>query len=413
MRRLPGWAVVALALALPAGLADCGRPRAQEIVFWQFWPLADLQPLIAAFEEAHPGLEVRVERLTWQEGQERIGAAIESGEVPDLCEIGSTWMPQYLASGRLADWSAGTADLREHLRGWPLVTLGDAVYGLPWLLGTRALFYNRTLLARAGLDSSRAPETWEELRSAAAAIDRLGHGVRGFGLQAGERHVLFKKFMPFAWGNGGQILSDDLDTAVFDSPENRQALEYYLSLRDVGLVAVQDSLDRAFKAGRIGLMVSGAWLLQSLPRDVPGLRFGVALVPRPAVDRGTHASFAGGELLVSFQASQHKQAALQLARFLVEPARTTALALRVRSVQPAVAGAETTAAYRDRPLEQVLLRQFETAYFTPNHPRWGEMEEAIEDAVGRALRDASGARAEVAARAVSEAQRRLAELVRQ
>ena len=404
--------VLALALALAAALTACGRSRAQQIVFWEFWPVDDLEPLIRAFERAHPGVEVHVERLSWQGGQARIDSAIAKGEVPDLCEIGSTWMPKYLASGKLADWSAGTADLRERLRGWPLVTLGDAVYGLPWMLGTRVLFYNKTLLARAGTDSSRAPETWEELRAAAEAIDRLGGGVHGFGLQAGERHVLFKKFMAFAWGNGGRILSDDLSEAVFDSPENREALEFYLGLRDVGLTSVQDSLDHAFRDGRVGLIVSGAWLLNSLPRDAPRLRFGVGLVPRPAVDRGTHASFAGGELLVSFQASRHKPLALQLARFLVEPAQAGALALEMRSVQPAQVGAETTAAYRDRPHEQVLLRQFETAYFTPNHPRWSEMEEAIEDAVGRAVGDPSPARAEIAARAVTEAQQRLATLVR-
>jgi ABC-type glycerol-3-phosphate transport system substrate-binding protein len=412
VRRLARWTIAALAVALGLGGAACGRPRVQEVVFWEFWPVADLQPLIDEFERSHPGLDVRVERLTWREGRERIGAAIASGDVPDLCEIGSTWMPEYLASGRLADWSAGTADLRAGLRGWPLVTLGDAVYGLPWMLGTRVLFYNKALFARAGLDSSRAPETWEELRAAAAAIDALGGGVRGCGVQAAERNILFKKFMPFAWGNGGRILSDDLSAAEFDSPENREALDYYLSLRDLGRLGTQDSLDRAFAAGRLGVIVSGAWLLNALPRDAPGLRFGVALVPRPAVERGTHASFAGGELLVSFQASKHKHAALQLARFLVAPAQASALALRIRSVQPALVAAETTAAYRGRPHEQVLLRQIETAYFTPNHPRWSEMEEAIEDAIGRALGDPSPARAEVAARAVSEAQQRLAALVR-
>src|SRR6185295_14639057 len=118
------------------------------------------------FEKQHPGLEVKMEQLTWQDGEHKINAAVASGEVPDLCEIGSTWMPQLLDTGRLADWSAGTADLRSTLRGWPLCTVGDASYGMPWVLGTRALFYNKTLFARAGIDTSRAPETWEELLAA-------------------------------------------------------------------------------------------------------------------------------------------------------------------------------------------------------------------------------------------------------
>lgn len=401
----------AFALAAILGGVACGRSHVQQIVFWEFWPAADLQPLIDKFERQHPGMEVRMEQLTWQTGEQKIRTAIASGEVPDLCEIGSTWMPQLLESGRLADWSAGTADLRANLRGWPLCTVGDASYGLPWVLGTRALFYNKTLFVRAGLDSSHAPETWEDLTAAAAAIEKLGGGVHGYGLQSGEPHVLFKKFMPYAWGNGGRILSDDLGVAVFDSPENREALEFYLSLRDVGVMDRQEPLDRMFKDGKLGLVLSGAWLLKSIPRDAPNLHFGVALVPRPGTDHGTHGSFAGGQLLVSFQASRRKEAALQLARFLVSAENASDLASRVRSVQPATIGAETTAVYRDRPFEQVLMRQFDTAYFTPNHPRWDDMEAAIEDAVARALSDRQRRPSDVAAAAIAEAQQRLAELV--
>jgi multiple sugar transport system substrate-binding protein len=394
--------LAALALGVLLGCA----PAKHEIVFWQFWPMEVVNPLLEKFEREHPDTEVRMEQLTWQSGLEKISAAIAAGNVPDLCELGSTWMPRMLASGQLTDWSAGVADLRSSLRGWELCSIGDAVYGLPWLMGTRALFYNKTLFARAGLDSARPPETWDELYRAAEAIEKLGGGVRGYGVQAGERYVLFKKFMPFAWGNGGRILSDDLQSAVFDSPENRAALEFYLSLRKVGMMERQDMLDRAFKEGRLGLQISGAWLFKQIARDAPGLRYGVALVPRPDRARGTNASFAGGEVLVSFHASRHKQGALELARFLVRPDNALALALAAQSVQPATRGADTNAVYRSRPAERIVIQQFDTAVPTPNHPSWVEMEAAIEDEVEQALYDRK-----TAAKAVADAQQRLAELV--
>jgi multiple sugar transport system substrate-binding protein len=197
--------------------------------------------------------------------------------------------------------------------------------------------------------------------------------------------VLFKKFMPFAWGNGGTILSDDLKTCTFDSPENREALDFYVSLRDVGLVADQDTLDRAFKSGKLGFEIGGAWLLRSIPREAPGLHYGVALVPRPDEERGTHASFAGGEVLVTFQRSSHKEEALTLARFLVRPDNALALAMAAQNVQPAAADADTFAYYREHPAAQMMIRQFETAVPTPNHPAWEDMEAVIEDEVGRAL----------------------------
>jgi ABC-type glycerol-3-phosphate transport system substrate-binding protein len=382
-RRRFAIATLAALLVLPG--VSCSPQAKREIVFWQFWPAEVIDPLLRQFEAEHPGVTVRMEQLTWQSGLEKITAAIASGNVPDLCELGSTWMPRMLHGNVLVDWSAGVADLRDSLSGWAICSLGDAIYGVPWVLGTRALFYNKALFARAGLDSTRPPETWVELREAATRIHALGGGVHGYGAQAGERYVLFKKFMPYAWGNGGLILSDDLTRSEFDSPRNVEALEFYLALARVGRVDRQDVLDREFKEGRVGLTLSGAWLLKSIPREAPGLRYGVALVPRPEEARGTHASFAGGEVLVSFQASKNKHEALDLARFLVRPENALALARAAKSVQPANVGADTASYYRENPGEQLMIRQFETAYPTPNHRLWVEMEAAIEDEVEQAL----------------------------
>ena len=409
MKRLVRWIVPALAVAMLAALSCAPArkpPEVRELVFWQSWPLEVVSPIVADFERTHPGLKVRVERFTRQCGEERILAAVAADTVPDLCEVGSAWMPGLLAGRRLADWSAGVADLRPRLRGWELCSVGEVIYGVPWVLETRALFYNKTLLARARLDSTRPPETWDELRRAAAAIQRLGHGARGYGVQAGERQVLSKKVLPFLFANGGSILSDDLRRAVFDSTANVQALEFFLNLRRVGTMGQQEALDREFREGRLGFDLSGAWMFERIASEAPGLRYGVALVPGPAAGRDTNASWAGGEVLVSFNDSKHKQLALELARFLVQPENAIRIAAAAKNVQPATLGADTSAYYRARPQEAAMVRQLARARFTPNHPAWGEMEAAIEDEVEQALYDRKSA-----AQAVKDAQARLVTLV--
>ncbi|HTK31210.1 MAG TPA: extracellular solute-binding protein [Candidatus Saccharimonadaceae bacterium] len=404
-RRAGAFALACLAILGGAALS-CGRAPSTEVVFWEFWPAEIVQPLLDRFEHEHPGVHVRLEQLTWQSGQEKIAAAVGADHVPDLCEVGSTWMPRLLAGGKLAEWTSSVEDLRPELRGWSLCSIGDHAYGLPWVMGTRALFYNKTLFAKAGLDSTKPPETWDDLYAAAEAIQKLGGGVHGYGVQAGERYILFKKFMPFAWGNGGRILSDDQTAAVFDSPQNLAALEFYLKLRDVGLIEHQDELDRQFKDGRLGLEISGAWLFKSIPRDAPRLRYGVALVPRPDLEHGTHASFAGGEVLVGFKAAKQQAAALQLARFLVRADNALALSIAAKGVQPAAVAADTAAYYREHPAEQVMIQQFETAVPTPNHPAWGDMEAAIEDEIEQALLGKKTPR-----QALSDANQKLAQLV--
>ena len=169
---------------------------------------------------------------------------------------------------------------------------------------------------------------------------------------------------------------------------------------------MQERLDREFVAGRLGLEIADGRLIEALRRGSPALRYGVALVPRPAKDRGTHASYTSGEMLVSFAASKHKPEALRLARFLVRRDIAEALATVATRVQPSARGADTLACYRGHRDQQVLARQAETARFTPAHPQWGAMEAAIEDEIEQALFDKK-----TAAQAVSDAHARIAELV--
>jgi multiple sugar transport system substrate-binding protein len=397
-------ALLSILAVLPAACAKRPKP-VDEVVFWQFEPLDAITPLVNKFETENPGVRVRIERLPKEGGRDSISAAVTSGRPPDLCEVESGDMPALLASGSLSDWSAGVADQRDSLRGWDMCRLGDALYGMPWVLGVRAMYWNKHLFAQAGLDSTRAPATWDELYAAASRIQRLGRGRHGFGIPFGATRPSIDAFMPFAWRNGGEILSAGLDSSRFDSPENVQALEFYLRLRKVGLLGGQDSLDREFREGRLGLIVSGEELLLRTTGGVPAPWLGVAPVPVATAKRDSNAGFADGEVLVSFTHSKRKEDALRLARFLVRPENTVTLTLAARNGLPANAGADTLVAYRDRPLEAMLLHQIERARFVPNHPEWDQMARAIQEELGQALHDRKSP-----AEAIADASARIADL---
>jgi multiple sugar transport system substrate-binding protein len=363
----------------------CGQEKGVKLTFWQFWPSDIIVPIIAEFEKANPGIKVEMQQLTWQNGFEKIVAAVSSGTQPDLCELGSTWVPRFAADGVLTDITEHVKDLEDDYLFWESCTLEGRVYGVPWVAGTRVLFYNKELFRRAGLDPDSPPTTWEELIHCAQKVHSLGRDVYGFGMNAGERYILYKKFMPFAWGNGGRILSEDLKRSVFSSRENLDALRFYCSLKDFSLTEKQDVLDMAFKQGRLGAQISGGWNLRTIPADAPDLQFGVALVPRPAAASGFHASFAGSEILVTFVKSRHKEEALRLARFLISRENVISLCRSAKSVQPALKGSENDPYYVSRLLERTFVLQLGTAVPPPPHPRWVEIEEAINAAIEEAI----------------------------
>jgi len=178
------------------------------------------------------------------------------------------------------------------------------------------------------------------------------------------------------------------------------------------LTFIYGTLGVAYRFGRVAVGVTGNLIRSSMFSTQAKTPIGdgspdTTREGRATLDvRGTHASFAGGEVLVSFNASKNKPGALELARFLARPENALALAQAAKSVQPATVGADTSAYYREHPDEQMMVRQFETAFATPNHPEWVDMEAAIEDEVEQALLDRK-----TAAQAVADAQRRLAEQV--
>jgi len=380
----PVLAFLSLVLIVPL-ISGCGKERATSLTFWQFWPSDVIEPIIGEFEKSNPGIKVEMQQLTWQNGFEKIVAAVSSGTQPDLCELGSTWVPRFAADGVLADVTGELAGLRDSLLFWESCSLNGKTYGIPWVAGTRALFYNKELFQKAGLNPELPPETWDQLIECARRIHSPKNGVYGFGMNAGERYVLFKKFMPFAWGNGGKILNQNMSSSEFASGENLEALLFHCSLKDYSLVEKQDVLDMAFKQGRVGMQISGGWNLKTIPADAPDLSFGVAVVPKPKACCGTHASFAGSEILVTFAKSKHPKEALKLAKFLVERRNMIALCRSAKSVQPAFRGAENDPYYDANPLEKIFVIQLKTAVSPPPHPKWPEIEETIESCVEEAM----------------------------
>jgi multiple sugar transport system substrate-binding protein len=377
--------MMALTLALLIA-SGCGKSSSKNvIVFWQFSPLAAIQPVLERYEAQHPGVRIQVEQLTWQSGREKIVAAVAAGRPPDLCELGSTFLPGLVADSTLIDLTDQVADLRPDLVGWDVTSYKGRAYGIPWMVGTRALFVNDNLVNEAKLDAGAPILTWEDLRKTVQAISERDPGARGFGMNAGEREILFKKFMPFAWGNGGNILDSTLTKSVMGSPQNIEALKFYLSLKPYSLLDRQEMHEQAFVRGRLGVVISGPWLIRKLAQEAPKLVYSVQLMPRPAKDRGTPASFAGAEVLGIFRGSKKKEEALELARFLVRPENTMPVYKATGNAFPAAVSVGTDPYFDTYPMDAKFLDQLRTAVGPPLHPKWVQIEEIVNGELEEAI----------------------------
>ncbi len=356
----------------------------EELIFWNFWDPKFILPVIDRFEQDNPGVKIRNEQINWGNGLDKIVVAMANGRAPDICELGSTWMGRFMSEGALLDVTDKFADLKPQYLMWEPATLNGRLYGMPWLAGTRVMFYNRELFKAVGLDPDRPPQTWADLLEAARLIHNPAQGLYGFGMNAGEGHILYKKFMPFVWGNGGQIL-DSNDNFVFDSPQTREALDFYLQLKNYSYCEKQDLLDEAFKRGKLGLAISGSWNFARYPIDAPNLDFGVALMPKPAEDKGFSTSFLGGEILVLFKTCKNPDLAAKFVRYLTTVENTLPITREAFVSFPAHIDAYNDEMFTANPRLAVFVEQMKTGIHPPVHRLWIDLEKIINDAVESAM----------------------------
>ena len=89
------------------------------------------------------------------------------------------------------------------------------MYGLPFDGETTGLFYRKDLFEAAGI--AAPPTTWEELEAAAQALTT--EGQYGYIIFAPEAAYYW---YPYLWQNGGELLSEDGTTILFNSDAGRK-----------------------------------------------------------------------------------------------------------------------------------------------------------------------------------------------
>ena len=109
-------------------------------------------------------------------------------------------------------------------------TVEGTLYGVPTGFVPLAVYYNKTLFEAAGV--SEPPATWDEwvATSKSLTVDENGDGApEQYGVVLPDHATVANGLWPsLFYGNGGDIVEGG-DTAVIDSPENAETLEFWRS----------------------------------------------------------------------------------------------------------------------------------------------------------------------------------------
>ncbi|MCU0647554.1 MAG: extracellular solute-binding protein, partial [Gemmatimonadaceae bacterium] len=302
-----GVGVIAAMIALASCAPRSGPSPAIELRVWGIGREGEvLRELVPAFEREHPGVRVRVQQIPWSAAHEKLLTAHVGDVLPDVAQMGNTWLPEFSALRALApldSFVARSAVVRSAAffpGSWATNRVDGALVGVPWYVDTRLLFYRRDLLAEAGWP--RPPRTWAEWRAAMRAVRARSAGARhGALLPVNE----FELPVILGMQANASLVDVRASRGAFRDSAFRSSYDFYLSLfRDslaprIGSNEV-GNLHQEFARGRFVFFVSGPWNVGELTRRLPeSLKDAWRTAPMPARDTGgIGVSTAGGSSLV-------------------------------------------------------------------------------------------------------------------
>ncbi len=289
------------------------------------------QAIADEFARRHPGVVVRVESIPASNYKEKILAAIAAGSPPDVFLLDSVIMPTFINRGLLLDLmpfaKARGIDLSMYFPNVLKIGMRDsALYAFPKDSNPIAMYYNRRLFDAAGVPYPRRAWTWDDYLELAKKLtkDLDGDGrIDQFGT-AFSTYLFY--WQPFVWMNKGDILSPDgtRATGYLNSPATEEAIQFLIDLRVKHQVAPHaqyaaaesGGITRLFFTGRIGMVVSGHWLLTTIQEYMKRGELEVGVAPLPTPLHGEHVTVMYEAGWCVPKGTSHPELAMELAAFM-------------------------------------------------------------------------------------------------
>lgn len=356
-------------------LSSISFPQQKTIKIWAMGEEAKNLGIMTEKFEKETGIKVEVQALPWTAAFSKILTGIAGKQLPDMAMMGTTWMAPFSAMGAFEDLSkyivkSNVVKPEKFFSGsWETVIYGGKIYGVPWYVDVRVIYYRTDMLKEVGYD--KAPATWDELYDVIKKlVQKYGVGKCGLGLSPTEA----ANFMPFVWQNGGDIIDKNKNILV-KNPEFVEALEFYARFFKENLVAKGGAnVFVDFESGLLPVFFSGPWMISMIKEQVPKItgKWAVSVMPK----KKTRTSFVGGSNWIIFTTSKNKDLAWRFIEFMSRPENQLEWYRILRSL-PAVKEVWKNKELAEDPFTKVFGEQLEDAKSTPIIPEWDKIETTL------------------------------------
>jgi multiple sugar transport system substrate-binding protein len=300
------------------------------------------------------------------------------GANSDLAVVGTRWLLDFVEDDVVEPLDGYMeASFRDRFIGQILAPgeIKGKIYGLPIAVSTRALYYNKDLLAKVGYPND--PKSWNEVIDASKKLKAMG--VAGFGLQGKEIETDIY-FYYGLWSYGGDVIGKD-GKAAFNSQAGVKAATLYKTMIDEGLTEPgvtgynREGVQNLFKQGRVAMVISLPILSKQIAKEAPNLKYGIDPVPTGT----TQATYAVTDSIMMFKNSKVKKSAWKLLDFLFTKGPRVEFSQREGFLPTTKAEASDPAL--NSPDTKAFIALLPNARFAPTVTGWEDTGKAVSDAM--------------------------------
>lgn len=248
-----------------------------------------MREIVAAFNAAHAEEGLRAEITFFPDHQysERIAAAAAAGDMPDVMDLDGPTVAGFVDAGLLEPLDPHfTADELEDFLPTILAqgTIDGTLYALGAFDSAMVLYYDREMLAAAGVEPPPADRgwTWDEFLEACRALKAAGIDPVALHMNESADEWFTYAFSPLFWSVDGRMIDTENQRAlgVLDARENVTALTQWQTLFTEDLADSSPVEPNPFARGLTAMDWTGHWMARG-HAEAKGDALGARPLPLP------------------------------------------------------------------------------------------------------------------------------------
>ncbi|GAB3056472.1 extracellular solute-binding protein [Intrasporangium mesophilum] len=198
--------------------------------------------LVKKFESEHPSIKVNLTPIPFSDFEQKVLLQVQSGSAPDVLQTSGNYTANFAAAGALEPLNtmAGGSYLSDVTPAVADVGKIDGnLYSVPWALQPVGFWYNKTLLAKAGLDPNSPPKTIDDLLAALRKLKSIPD-VIPLGIDSTNRVFGLDVSWPWMRAFGAEPVKDG--AANVNTPEMKSYLSFMRTLATEKLTEVNQKI---------------------------------------------------------------------------------------------------------------------------------------------------------------------------